>query len=138
MRGSRYVGWAKSRERYRYNIGRSSIRPCPGSLFVPELGDFVVNGPNAWGWEPLIGALATRYRVQTGQVNLAVGASMANHLVCATLLRPGDHVVVESPGYEPLTALPEYLGARVGRFERSREDGYRVDPDRVEAALAGC
>jgi aspartate/methionine/tyrosine aminotransferase len=66
---------------------------------------------------------------------LAHGASMANHLACATLLEPGDDVLVEHPAYEPLVALPRYLRANVRTFARVPEDGWRLDPDRVAAAL---
>lgn len=135
MIGSEYIAWAKSRERFRYNIGRSSIRPCPPELLSPESSELAINGANAWGWPPLLEAIARRYDVQTEQVTLAVGASMANHLACAALLSAGDHVLVESPGYEPLAALPGYLGADVVRFRRSRVDGYALDPGRVAARL---
>lgn len=127
MSGSAYIRWAKSRERFRYNLGRSSIRPCLPEALGLEAGDLAISGSNAHGWAPLREALATRYRVPTESVTLAVGCSMANHLVCSALLRAGDHVLVERPGYPPLLELPAWLGATVERFERGADGDLDAD-----------
>ncbi len=55
--------------------------------------------------------------------------------MCAALLRPGDDVLIEQPAYDPLLAVPALLGANVIRFERRFEEGFRLDLDRVAAAL---
>jgi aspartate/methionine/tyrosine aminotransferase len=44
-------------------------------------------------------------------------------------------VLVERPGYDPLMGPPALLGASVVRFDRTFENGYRLDPDAVRAAL---
>jgi hypothetical protein len=82
-----------------------------------------------------VSRVAVRYGVQPTQVATATGTSGANFLVFATLLRPGDDVLVERPAYDPLVAAPLLLGANVIRFDRRFEDGFRLDPDRVAAAL---
>jgi aspartate/methionine/tyrosine aminotransferase len=51
------------------------------------------------------------------------------------MLAPGDEILVENPGYEPLLRCAEGLGATVRRFERTEKDGFRVDPERVAAAM---
>lgn len=131
--GSAYIRWAKSRERFRFNLGRSSIRSCPEELLEAGPEDFHLAAPNTHGWPPLLEALGERYAVTPGRIHLAVGCSMANHLVMAALLERGDHVLVERPGYPPLAELPAWLGARVGEFERS--DDWRLDPGQVERRL---
>ena len=133
--GSEYIRWAKSRERFRYNLGRSSIRPCPAELLAARPEDLVINGDSAYGWPPLLNALGTRYGVESQRVVLAIGTSLANHLVCAALLSPGDHVLVESPGYEPLLRLPPLFGASVGTFARLPESGWFLDAGMVESQL---
>lgn len=135
MKGSEYIRWAKSRERFTYAIGRSSIRPCPPELLAAGPEDFAINGPNAHGWKPLRDALGERFAVDADRVVLATGTSMANHLACAALLEPGDEVVVESPGYEPLWRLPEYLGASIRRFRRTPAPDFELRVEDVEAAL---
>ena len=71
----------------------------------------------------LVGALAERYGVQPGQVVLTPGAGQAIVHALIAVLRPGDHVVVERPTYEPLYRAPEMLGATVARIDRRLEDG---------------
>jgi aspartate/methionine/tyrosine aminotransferase len=68
-------------------------------------------------------------------VALARGGSEANFLVMAALLARGDRVLIERPCYEPLYRAAELLGAEIDWLERRFEDAYRVDPERVAAAL---
>jgi aspartate/methionine/tyrosine aminotransferase len=65
----------------------------------------------------------------------AQGTSGANFLAFAALVKAGDEVLVERPGYDPLMGPPALLGANVTRFDRRFEDGYRLDPDAIRAAL---
>ena len=135
MRGSEYIRWAKSREHFRYNLGRSSIRPCPPSDLALRPGDLAICGDNAHGWEPLRRSLGTRYHVAPDSVVLAIGTSMANHLACAAILDSPGHVLVESPRYEPLAALPAYFGADVESFPRHRQDEWALDVDEIAARV---
>ena len=135
MKGSPYIAWAKSRLGIRYNLAASGVRACPAELLEPTLDDFTLGGPYPEGWPALIQRIARRYGVAESQVILAHGCSMANHLVFAALLEPGDDVLVEQPAYEPLVAVPRYLGALVRGFNRLPEDGWRLDPERVAAML---
>lgn len=130
-----YMEWAKQRPSPRYDLAISNILGCsvddlPGACEALDL-----SGKNDNGYAPLIEAIADRYRVNTAQVTTAQGTSGANFLVCAALLEPGDDVLVERPGYDPLLGTPRLLGARTVRFDRSFDDGYRLDPDRVRRAL---
>ncbi len=72
------------------------------------------------------------YRARPEQVVVTQGGIQALYLTLRALLEPGDEVLVEHPTYEPLLAVARYLGARVERFARRAEDGFRVDPDEVE------
>src|SRR5204863_4155304 len=64
--------------------------------------------------------------VPVGEVVTALGTSHGIFLAYAALLSPGDEVLVEEPGYEPLIRAAEGLGATVRTFERRREEGFRV------------
>lgn len=130
-----YLLWAKRRPHPANDLGRSDVVACtlddlPGAREALELV-----GRNDEGWGPLVDRLAAHYRVRTDQVATATGTSGANFLACAVLIRPGDDVLVERPGYDPLLAVPRMLGANLVRFERRFEDGFRLDLERVEAAL---
>jgi aspartate/methionine/tyrosine aminotransferase len=130
-----YMRWAKTRPSPKYDLAGSNVLTCsvadlPGASEAIEL-----YGRNDNGYEPLIDAIAKRYGVNPSQVTTAQGTSGANFLVCAALLEPGDDVVVESPGYDPLLGAPRLLGANIVRFARTFEDGWALDPTRVQAAL---
>src|SRR5262249_15124424 len=73
--------------------------------------------------------------IDTYQVTTAQGASGANFLACAALIEPGDEVLVETPGYDPLLGAARLLSARVSQFIRDFNEGFALDPDRVERAL---
>jgi aspartate/methionine/tyrosine aminotransferase len=68
-------------------------------------------------------------------VTTAGGTAGANFLVFAALLEPGDEVLVERPGYDPLAGAARLLGARTLPFDRVFADGFALDPDRVRAAM---
>lgn len=130
-----YLEWAKRRPAAEFDLATSNILPCsiddlPGARDAVDLA-----GDNEYGYRPLLEAIAERYGVAAGQVTTATGTSGANFLACAALVEPGDDVLVEQPAYDPLMAAARMLGARVLRFERVFEDGYALDPDRVEHAM---
>jgi aspartate/methionine/tyrosine aminotransferase len=60
---------------------------------------------------------------------------MANHLAAATLLEPGDEVVIERPAYGLLLDLLHYLDARVRRVERRFEDDFAISLGEMEKAI---
>ena len=130
-----YMEWAKTRPAARFDLAGSNIQACRIDE-IPDVREAVgFDGHNENGYGPLIEAIAARYGVNTTQVTTAQGASGANFLACAALLEPGDEVLVETPGYDPLFGAPRLLGARVNQFVRDFNDGFALDPDRVERAL---
>jgi aspartate/methionine/tyrosine aminotransferase len=135
-RGSVYMRWAKDHATARYNLANSGMLGCSTEDLVLEPGDLQVNGANRDGYAPLLEAIAARYGVAPEQVVTAPGTSGANFLAFAALLEAGDEVLVERPTYEPLLAALGFLGARVRRFERRFENGYRLDLDEVRSQLA--
>jgi aspartate/methionine/tyrosine aminotransferase len=69
------------------------------------------------------------------EVTPAVGTSNAIYLAYAAMLAPGDEILVETPGYEPLLNTAEGLGATVRTFPRLERESFAVDPARVAAAM---
>ena len=131
-----YMEWAKGHPPATHDLTVSTLLACtvgdlPGALDAVEL-----DGPNENGYSPLVEAIASRYATTPDRVATASGTSGANFLTFAALLRPGDEVVVERPGYDPLLGAPHLLGAVVRRFDRRFEEGYVLDPDRVASALS--
>ena len=135
VRESEYLEWARSHGNIKYSLALSGVPPVDVSLLSPSVDDFTMVADNEYGWAPLLERIAHRYGVEPNNVVLAHGTSMANHLACAALVEVGDHVLIERPVYDPLVAVPRYLGCEVGFFERREEDGYALDAGRVEAAI---
>ena len=135
MTGSAYLRWAKTRPPARFDLTSSgvpylSLRDLPVSI-----DDLEISGTGAYGYAPLLEAIAARYRVDVSCVAPAMGASMANLLALAAVVRPGQEVLVEHPTYEPLIAAARWLGADVRSFPRHAEAGFRLDPAEVERRM---
>lgn len=125
---SSYMHWAKTRPPATYDLALSGVLNLPFAELQVTLEDLELHGPNAYGYRPLIDALASHCRVSPDMVvTVSGGTSMANHLAMAALAGHGDEVLIEEPTYEPLLAIAAYLGAGVRRFPRRFADGFRVD-----------
>src|ERR1700694_4461243 len=125
---SNYMHWAKTRPRVKYDLALSGILNLPFAELDANLSDLELNGDNAYGYRPLVDALAHHRDVAPENVvTVSGGTSMANHLAMAALLEHGDEVLIEQPTYDPLLAIAEYLGANIKRFPRRFEDGFKID-----------
>ncbi len=130
-----YMEWAKARPSARLDLAGSNICACSIDELPGVREAIAFEGQNENGYGPLLEAIAARYGVGANCVATAQGASGANFLVFAALLEPGDEVLVETPGYDPLLGAPRLLNARVTQFERPFARGFALDPDRVKAAM---
>ena len=131
---SAYMNWAKTKSGAKFNLATSgmpnlSIRDLRVSLDDLEITD------GGYGYEPLVSRIGKRYRVANESIVTAAGTTFANHLAMAALVKPGDEVLFESPAYEPMLAVVQYLGADVKRFTRRFEDGFQVLPGEVERKI---
>ncbi len=130
-----YLRWAKIRQRGAIDLASSGVKACTLADLAPSGDALAINGPNDEGYAPLVEAIAARYGLRTGQIVTATGTSGANFLVFGALLRPGDEVLIEQPGYGPLVAVPQYLGAAIKRFQRPFERQFGVDLQEVIDAI---
>ncbi|WP_135851056.1 pyridoxal phosphate-dependent aminotransferase [Halorussus salinus] len=146
-----YLDWITGRpESADYDLGSSDLRRAPAGPdeVVPPALAGVVSGEAT-----LRERLAEIYGVEPENVLVTAGATHANFLAAAATVtdaevaarateESGDgdstatpRVLVEKPGYEPLLATPEAVGATVDRFLRPPDDEYPLNPERVDAAL---
>lgn len=126
-----YIAWARARPPATYDLAASDLLPvtldewpAPADRQHPPATEAA-----------LAEAIAAHYGVEAAQVVTAVGSSGANFLAMATLLRPGDAVVVEDPVYSPLPTAARLFGAEVVSVQRRAEDGYALDPDALARAV---
>ena len=155
-----YLQWIDGRPAAAtYDLGSSDLRPeAPADGVIPRpLVDY--EDPPAAA--PLSARLADEYAVDPDEVLVTAGATHANFLAEVTALGltnreaddttagdtdtgpaaaatddPEPQVLVEKPGYQPLTATPASLGANVDRFLRPADDDYRLLPERVSNAIS--
>jgi len=130
-----YMEWAKTRPTPELDLAGSNILACSLDDLPGAREALALHGDNDNGYRPLIEAIARRYGVGADRVTTSGGTSGANCLVFAALLEPGDDVLVERPGYDPLLGAARMFGAQTTRFERRFEDGYALDPALVERAM---
>lgn len=127
-----YMNWAKTRPKVKYDLALSGILNLPFTELEAKIEDLDLNGDNAYGYRPLVEALAAHSQVPPESVvTICGGTSMANHLAMAAALEHGDEVLIEEPTYEPILAVAEYFGAQIKRFPRSFENGYRVEVEEL-------
>jgi len=130
-----YMVWAKTRTPAPIDLAGSNLLPCtvedlPGARDALEL-----TAPNDNGFPPLLEAIAAHAGVPASRVVTATGCSGANFLTIAALVGPGDDVLIEQPGYDPLVGACTLMGARVIRFGRPFSRRFGIDLDDVRAKL---
>ena len=136
VRASEYMRWAKANHASsRFNLAVSGMPRLLFSDLGASLEELRIEEQDGRGYAPLLSALGAKHGVGADWVVTAEGTSLANHLVLAALLDPGDEVLIEQPGYSPIVDAARYLGADVRRFPRRREDGFAADPAAVARAM---
>ncbi|MEO7278056.1 MAG: pyridoxal phosphate-dependent aminotransferase [Sphingomicrobium sp.] len=130
---SDYMHWAKFQPPVRYPLTGSEVEHVHFDRLGLSLDDLELDGASHPRYPPLREAIARHCGVATERVVAADGTAMANFLALATLVAPGDEVLIERPAYDPLVGAASFLGAAVRRFERNPKDGFRLDPARIEA-----
>lgn len=131
---SEYMYWAKNQAPARYNLASSEVPHFPLDRFTIDVAELELDGASRYRYPPLREAIARKVGVEPERIVMADGASMANMLALGALSAPGDEVLIERPGYEPITAAARFCGARVKRFERSEPD-FRIDVETLERAM---
>lgn len=132
---SHYLAWAKLHSSARFNLASSGVLDCPLAELPVHLGDFEIGGTGPYGYKPLMQRLGAKAGVPEECVVYTFGTSMANYIALTALLRRGDEVLVERPTYDPLLTILDHIGAKVSRFERRAEKGFRLGLGELERQL---
>jgi aspartate/methionine/tyrosine aminotransferase len=115
----------------------------------PVLGDFLADLdpalPLDWNGRSFRGLPELRAGVlaQAGlegvcdpdDVLITAGAAEANYLAIRQLVGPGDHMVIETPGWPQAEVLGRAIGARITTVSRQEDDGWRLPLDRLAEAV---
>ena len=120
--------WVKTSTQAKYNLANSGVMSYPLAALPVDFSKLVLTGPGAYGYRPLVEAIAKKCNVPDDCVATALGTSGANHLAMSVLLEPGDEVLMEFPSYPLMWETAEYLGAKIVHFERN----FGVDVDALK------
>jgi aspartate/methionine/tyrosine aminotransferase len=129
---TRYIQWAMQfYGQVPYDLASSGVPHASWSelgVATPDIGD-----PSLY--RALPDAIAKHTCRAPEEVVPALGTSHAIFLAYAAITSPGDEILVETPGYEPLTRAAEGLGVTVRTFTRDANAGFVVEPERVAALM---
>ncbi len=130
-----YLAWARAHQgQYAYDLSVSGMAPPKPEVFTPDSSCLSLQAVTPALRLEVKQAIAHLYAVQAEQVLLAAGTSEANFLVYGVLLSPGDAILVETPGYQPMARLAGVFGARVLSFKREPEQGFALDVQAIRRA----
>ncbi len=132
---SRYMAWAKLRSNARFNLAISGVVDYPLSELPVRIEDLEIGGTDSYGFRPLMHRLGAKTGVAEESLVYTFGTSMANFLALSALVHRGDEVLVERPTYDPLLAILDHLQAKVTRFERRPEKGFRIGLGELERKI---
>ncbi len=129
----------------RYNFSESGVHPLSyqelfdlADVDTEELFAQLVDYPQVNGFQSLREVIASRYPGATADnVLVTVGASEANTLIAATLLRDDDNLVRFVPTYEQLSGNAHNLGFEVRDVALSETRQWKVDAGQLAAAIDG-
>jgi aspartate aminotransferase len=102
--------------------GRTKYGPAAG---LPRLREAVAARMAATGYE----------EITAGRTIVCAGAKGALYFGLQVLLEPGDEVIVPTPCWLSYAKMIQAAGGRSVFVPTSADDGYAIDPQRVEAAI---
>lgn len=103
----------------------SGVSPRFSGFFTSAFGD---------GNPFVLDMLAERYSVDSRQVLSTTGATAALSLIYRSFAAPGDHILVESPGFDLFFDLAGSHGLEAEPFRRSG-DAFGFDVEAIEAQV---
>ena len=132
---SRYLAWSKLHANARFNLADSGVLDYPLAELPVHIEDLEIGGTGPYGYQPLMERLAAKAGVPKECVVYTLGTSMANFVALTALVHRGDEVLIERPTYDPLLTILDHIGAKVCRFERLAEKGFKLGLGELERKL---
>lgn len=130
-----YIRWAKSESvAGEYLLTSSAAPEANWSDLGLDPRDLKLFHYNAYGEEVMLDEL--RAQVPGCDALVAAGASHVHFCIAAAILRPGDRVLFEAPGYLSLLDSLSMLDVEAIRFRRSFDDGFRLPLEQLEAVIS--
>ena len=119
----------------RYNLSESSMRDRKLSDLGIRSDDLVLAYGAHRGAPGLINLIARQASVADADILATAGAAAALFIIATTLLEKDDHLVVVRPNYATNIETPRAIGCAIDYVDLSFEEGFALDPDRIERLL---
>ena len=133
---SAYLAWAAERYgRMRFDLAVSGMPAPPADVLGQRAQRATDARPDPSEWLALRAAIAAYNGVPEEGCVAALGTTQAVWLACEALTSPGDEILVEAPGYEPLTRIAGSVGDVVRTSSGPPAARFELDPDRVARAM---
>ncbi len=132
---SQYLAWAKLNSDAQFNLATSGVIAYPIAELPIRIEDIEIGGTWPYGHKPLMERLAAKTGVSEDCLVYTIGTSMANYIALTALVHRGDEVLVEKPTYGPLLTILNHLDAKVERFERRADHGFRLGLGELERRI---
>ena len=120
----------------KYDVGESAVKYLTFEDLKINLGKLPLRYGYHLGRPDLREHIAGQYEGFTKEnVLVTPGASEANFAIVASLVKPGDHVIVEHPNYTSLYEVPRSLGCTVELLSLKFEDRFKPDLEKLESMI---
>lgn len=126
-------------------VGFSLAEPPKLSEFLDELDPDL---PLDWNNQSFRGLPALRANIlarsgladvcRLDDVLVTAGAAEANYLALRQLVRPGDKIVTERPGWPQVGVMAKAIGAELVEISRDESEGWALPLDQLEDAAVGA
>ena len=119
-----------------YDIGESAVKTLCVRELGMDLGPVVLRYGHHRGLPELRETIACHYpRFSAEDILVTTGASEANFILVASLVNPGDHVIVEHPNYPSNYHVPRSLGCEVSLFSLRFENRFKPVLEELEGLI---
>ncbi len=105
--------------------------------FIKKIQDEVMSYGPSYGSGELRDAIAAIYGsdISWQSVLVTAGCRKANFLAYYTFLEPGDEVIIVTPTWWPIMAIPPSFSARIKFLKTKVEDAFVPDPDEIRKLI---
>lgn len=135
IKQSEYMYWAKMNSGAKYSLASSDLMHFPLADLGISIGDLEITGASKYGLPSLREMIGQHCGVNDKNIVYTMGTAMANHVAMASVIEPGDEVLIEHPVYELLLSTAQYLGADIKRFHRTFENDFQIDTDEMASLV---
>jgi aspartate/methionine/tyrosine aminotransferase len=132
-----YLEWARAHMgRVKIDLAKSNIKGLTKEELGLTLDQVLLASPTEDGVVELRDLIANRYGMPRANVLLTSGATQAIYLACVATVAEGDHVLLETPNYEPLYRALQERGAEIKMLERRFERGWQLELEELERRVS--